>query len=69
MSFLRIYFRVLALLGAEVRLASTLALANIALATAQFVEPVLLGRIIDALSGVLPVGAWSAALTLAPDRL
>jgi len=66
MSFLRIYFRVLALLGAEVRLASTLALANIALATAQFVEPVLLGRIIDALSGVLPVGAWSAALTLAP---
>jgi len=66
MSFVRIYFRVLALLGAEVRLASTLALANIALATAQFVEPVLLGRIIDALSGVLPVGAWSAALTLAP---
>ena len=55
MSFVRIYFRALALLGPEVRLASTLALANIALAVAQFIEPVLLGRIIDALSGVLPV--------------
>ncbi len=66
MSFVRVYFRVLALLAAEVRPASTLALANIALAIAQFVEPVLLGRIIDALSGALPVGAWPAALTLAP---
>ncbi len=66
MSFVGVYFRALALLGPEVRLASTLALANIALAVAQFIEPVLLGRIIDALSGVLPVGAWPAALTLAP---
>ncbi len=66
MSFVRIYLRVLALLGSEVRLALTLALANIALAVAQFIEPVLLGRIIDALSGALPVGAWPAALTLAP---
>ena len=66
MSFVRVYFRALALLVAEVRPASTLALANIALAIAQFVEPVLLGRIIDALSGALPVGAWPAALTLAP---
>ncbi len=66
MSFVRIYLRVLALLGSEVRLALTLPLANIALAVAQFIEPVLLGRIIDALSGALPVGAWPAALTLAP---
>ncbi len=66
MSFVGVYFRALALLGPEVRLASTLALANIALAVAQFIEPVLLGRIIDALSGALPVDSWAAALTLAP---
>ena len=66
MSFVRIYLRVLGLLETEVRLAVTLALANIALAVAQFVEPVLFGRIVDALSGALPAGAWPAALTLAP---
>ena len=54
MSFVRIYLRVLGLLGADVRLAITLAAANIALAVAQFVEPVLFGRIVDALSGALP---------------
>ena len=44
-------------LAPEARLAGTLALANIALAVAQFVEPVLFGHIIDALSGALPAGA------------
>ena len=66
MSFLRTYLRVLALLGSEVRLAGALALANIALAVAQFIEPVLFGHIIDALSGVLPAGANAAALRLSP---
>ncbi len=66
MSFVRIYFRVLALLGTEARLAAILAVANIALAVAQFIEPVLFGRIVDALSGMLPPGAVAAALTLAP---
>ncbi len=66
MSFVRTYFRVLELLGSEVRLAATLAAANITLAVAQFVEPVLFGRIIDALSGALPAGVWPAALALAP---
>ena len=66
MSFLRIYFRVLDLLAPEARLAGTLALANIALAVAQFVEPVLFGHIIDALSGALPAGIWPAARVLAP---
>src|SRR5580698_6765949 len=66
MSFVRVYLRVLGLLGAEVRLAVTLALANIALAAAQFVEPVLFGRIVDALSGALPAGIKPAARTLAP---
>src|ERR1700751_2326452 len=66
MSFLRIYFRVLDLLGPEVRLAGLLALANIALAVAQFVEPVLFGHIIDALSGTLPAGVAPAVAVLAP---
>ena len=66
MAFLRIYFRVLALLAPEVRLAATLAVANIALAAAQFVEPVLFGRIVDALSGALPADVRAAAQALAP---
>jgi ATP-binding cassette subfamily B protein len=66
MAFIRIYLRVLALLRPRAKLAITLALANIALAGAQFVEPVLLGRIVDALSGALPEGLAPAARVLAP---
>jgi len=66
MSCIRIYVRVLGLLRAEARLAIALALANIALAVAQFAEPVLFGRIIDALSGALPADLRAAALRLAP---
>jgi ATP-binding cassette subfamily B protein len=66
MSFIRLYLRVLGLLHADARLAVTLALANIALAAAQFVEPVLFGRIVDALSGALPPGLGAAATVLAP---
>ena len=66
MSFLRIYLRVLDLLAPEARLAGGLALANIALAVAQFVEPVLFGHIIDALSGTLPAGVAPAVAVLAP---
>src|SRR5580692_3498966 len=66
MSFLRTYLRVLGLLGYEARLVIILAAANIALAVSQFVEPVLFGRIIDALSGALPAGLAPAARALAP---
>src|SRR5499427_7099104 len=66
MAFIRLYLRVLGLLRAEAKLAVTLGLANIALAGAQFVEPVLLGRIVDALSGTLPAGLAPAARVLAP---
>jgi ATP-binding cassette subfamily B protein len=66
MSFVRLYLRVLGLLHADARLAVTLALANIGLAFAQFVEPVLFGRIVDRLSGALPDGAAAAARVLAP---
>ncbi|HYQ06695.1 MAG TPA: glucan ABC transporter ATP-binding protein/ permease [Xanthobacteraceae bacterium] len=66
MAFIRLYLRVLSLLRPDAKLAITLALANIALAGAQFVEPVLLGRIVDALSGALPAGLGPAARMLAP---
>jgi ATP-binding cassette subfamily B protein len=49
MNFLKLYTRVLRLLGSEARLGWILAAANVALAAAQFAEPVLFGRIIDAL--------------------
>ncbi|MBI1205449.1 MAG: glucan ABC transporter ATP-binding protein/ permease [Rhodopseudomonas sp.] len=51
MNLIRLYGRVLALLGSEAWLAWALALANMLLASAQFAEPVLLGRIIDTLTG------------------
>jgi glucan exporter ATP-binding protein len=57
MNLLRLYARVLSLLGSERKLAWFLALANVALATAQFAEPVLLGRIIDTLTGAQTRGA------------
>jgi ATP-binding cassette, subfamily B, beta-glucan exporter len=66
MSFLRLYGRVLALLAPEARLAIALAVANIALAVSQFIEPVLFGRIIDRLTGALPAGLDAAARVLAP---
>jgi ATP-binding cassette, subfamily B, beta-glucan exporter len=71
MKFLRLYFRVLALLGREARLGWLLAIANLALASAMFVEPILFGRIVDLLANaqariselpwtnlMLLVGAW-----------
>src|SRR5262245_62668215 len=57
MNILRLYARVLSLLGSESTLAWFLALGNLALATAQFAEPVLLGRIIDTLTGAQTRGA------------
>ena len=62
MDLLRLYGRVLALLGSEALLAWTLAIANVALASAQFAEPVLLGRIIDTLTAAQASGqppSWS----------
>jgi ATP-binding cassette, subfamily B, beta-glucan exporter len=71
MKFLRLYVRVLELLGPEARLGWALALAGVALAAAAFVEPILFGRIVDALANaqggsrqldwdvLMPlVGAW-----------
>jgi glucan exporter ATP-binding protein len=72
MKFLRLYLRVLELLGREARLGWVLAIADLALAAAMFMEPVLFGRIVDTLANAqghlaalsLPflltlVGAWA----------
>jgi ATP-binding cassette, subfamily B, beta-glucan exporter len=58
MSLLRLYTRVLELLGKEARLGWILAVANLLLAAAQFAEPVLFGRIVDVLSGKTDAPAW-----------
>jgi len=58
MSLLRLYTRVLELLGKEARLGWILAVANLLLAASQFAEPVLFGRIVDVLSGKTNSSAW-----------
>ncbi len=62
MSIFRLYGRVLEKLGPDRRLGWILAFANVALAMAQFAEPVLFGRVINTLAGaqagVTPV--WSS---------
>src|SRR5882724_9865387 len=71
MKFIGLYIRVLELLGREARLGWTLAVANLALASAMFVEPGLFGRIVDTLANaqartspaawrdlMVLVGAW-----------
>ena len=50
MSFFRTYWRVLALLRTEKRAVTILVLAAVAMVATQFAEPVLLGRLINALS-------------------
>jgi len=67
MKFLSLYGRVLALLGPESRLGWMLASANVALAAAQFAEPVLFGRIIDTLVRIQTQGRpprWADLLIL-----
>ncbi|HLL26119.1 MAG TPA: glucan ABC transporter ATP-binding protein/ permease [Xanthobacteraceae bacterium] len=64
MNFLRLYARVFSMLGPEKRLGIFLAVANFALAAAQFAEPVLFGRVIDAL-----VGAQTAKEATSFDKL
>lgn len=58
---LRIYVRVLELLGKEARLGWILAGANLLLAGAQFAEPVLFGKIVDVLSGRPVTGLFATS--------
>jgi hypothetical protein len=62
MNLFQLYTRALALIGPEARLARILAIGCFALAAAQFVEPVLFGRIIDALAGV--ASGWGDLISL-----
>jgi ATP-binding cassette, subfamily B, beta-glucan exporter len=67
MKFLRLYLRVLELLGPESRLGWVLAGANVAVAAAMFVEPILFGRIVDTLAHAqLPVSesSWQTLMLL-----
>jgi ATP-binding cassette subfamily B protein len=62
MNLIRLYVRVLGLLGPERKLGWILAAGNLALAAAQFAEPVLFGRVIDTLAGAQAHGQaapWS----------
>jgi glucan exporter ATP-binding protein len=62
MSFFRLYGRVLEKLGSDSRLGWFLALANVALAMAQFAEPILFGRVINVLASAQEndaAPAWS----------
>ena len=65
MKFVRLYGRALAALGPERHVGVLLAIANVALAAAQFAEPVLFGRIIDTLAAAQTaklVPGWSSLL-------
>ncbi|GAC1452134.1 MAG: glucan ABC transporter ATP-binding protein/ permease [Steroidobacteraceae bacterium] len=59
MPLLKIYLRVLALLGPEKWLATTLAVANLGMAAVFLLEPWLFGRVVDALAAGLAGDAWS----------
>src|SRR5947207_4000864 len=67
MNLIRLYGRVLEQLGPAARLAWLLAIANVALATAQFAEPILFGRVVDTLPSTRDAGnasAWPHLLML-----
>ncbi|BBK43798.1 beta-(1--_2)glucan export ATP-binding/permease protein NdvA [Allostella vacuolata] len=67
MEFFTVYRRVLALLAPERRLVLLLGLANLALATLPFLEPLLFGRVVDTLAssaGRPPEAVWADAVVL-----
>jgi glucan exporter ATP-binding protein len=66
MSLTRIYFRSFRLIGPEMALAAFLVFANLALASAQFAEPVLFGRIVDRMSSGDGIHHPPGLLQLAP---
>ncbi len=67
MRVFRVYRRVLATLGGDVRLAVMLGVANVLVAGLQFLDPVLFGRVIGLLSAsdrVAPAALWVQAASL-----
>ena len=65
-SLARTYFRSFQLLGPEMGLAGFLVFANLALASAQFAEPVLFGRIVDRMSAGEAIHRNPGLVELAP---
>ena len=66
MSFLSLYGRVLAQLRPVKATAATLVVANLGLATAQFAEPLLYGKVIDRLAGAQQAGLAATWSDVAP---
>jgi ATP-binding cassette subfamily B protein len=66
MMMIRLYARVLSMLGSERRLAVMLALANIVVAMAQFAEPILFGRMVDVLTKATPSIAAETPIGIEP---
>src|SRR5262245_60510297 len=67
MNFFRVYIRSLRLLGPNARLAWSLAFGNLVLACTQYAEPILFGKVIDALTNAKASGAsvvWPALTKL-----
>ena len=64
MTLLQIYRRVIALLAPEKTLAISLALASVAIGLVQLAEPILFGRVVDALSKGDAVHSPSPTLSL-----
>jgi ABC-type multidrug transport system fused ATPase/permease subunit len=62
MKLVSIYLRVLGLLGNVRRVAWFLALSNLAIASTQFAEPILFGKVIDSLTS--QPGSWQALAPL-----
>jgi glucan exporter ATP-binding protein len=66
-NLIRLYVRVLGMLGPERKLGWVLAIANLALAGAAFAEPILFGKVIDTLAGAQARGqppSWSELFML-----
>ncbi|MDO9383230.1 MAG: glucan ABC transporter ATP-binding protein/ permease [Hyphomicrobiaceae bacterium] len=64
MDLVRIYFRVIRMLGAEKGLAWSVAAAGVLISVVQLAEPILFGRVVDALSrgdaAMSTIGTWAA---------
>ncbi len=66
MNMIRVYLRTISLLGPQARMGAALAIANLLLAMAQFAEPILFGRIIEALAGAQAAARMPTFAELTP---
>ncbi|MEP9350224.1 glucan ABC transporter ATP-binding protein/ permease [Xanthobacter sp. KR7-225] len=66
MNLLRIYARTISLLGPQAKVGAVLVVSNLLLAIAQFAEPILFGRIVEALSGAQAAGRMPTFADLTP---